>query len=165
MVGVRLQPDDVSMTRLLGTFCESSQSDAARNWRVFDWPAVVGALIRVKHQLTPLAEGRVVIDVMEARLAITVSGGEASCIETVEEPDLTVPTLDAHRLLFGPPGAVLCDGVAIAGSALSTPGVHCRWAMCTRMGCDQKVEHSYQARIASRYWLGIVRQDARLPRR
>ena len=102
MVGVRLQPDDVPMARLLGTFCESSQSDAARNWRVFDWPAVVGALIRVKHQLTPLAEGRVVIDVMEARLAITVSGGEASCIETVEEANLTVPTLDAHRLLFGP---------------------------------------------------------------
>jgi predicted acetyltransferase len=101
-LGVRLQPDDISLIRLLGTFCESGRIEPACNWRILDWPVVVDALMKVKHELTPLAEGHVVIDVTEARLALTVSGGEASCTETDEEADLTVPALDAHRLLFGP---------------------------------------------------------------
>ncbi|MBK36476.1 MAG: hypothetical protein CME26_13240 [Gemmatimonadetes bacterium] len=101
-VAVTCQPDEVPLIRELGTFCESSTTDAARNWRVVDWPKVVTALLQVKRRFSALPEGRVVIDVTEMRLAIEVTGDAVSCVTTDDEPDLVSTALDAHRILFGP---------------------------------------------------------------
>ncbi len=101
-VFVTCQPDDVPFIRRLGTFCEASTVDPPRNWRVVDWPTVVGSLMAVKGRFAPLPDGRAVIDVTEARLEIEVSDGATSCTLTDDEPDLVCSALDAHRILFGP---------------------------------------------------------------
>ena len=46
----------------LGRCCEQAELSASGNWQIFDWVAVVDALLKAQHLKVPLVEGVVVLD-------------------------------------------------------------------------------------------------------
>lgn len=86
----------------------------ASNWRFYDWPAVVGALLRVKHAASPLVNGSVVVCIegaagMPGRFRMTVDGG-AGCGWTDDEPGVSGCAASLTRMLMGPLGMGLPTG-------------------------------------------------------
>ena len=51
----------------LEALADDSSLIESGNWRIYDWPAVLGALLRVKHAATPLAPGSCTVRIAEAR--------------------------------------------------------------------------------------------------
>lgn len=83
------------------------------NWRIYDWPAVVGALLKVKHSFTPLAPGSCGIRVTAApQLGDRVAGKsvtfrmnvdtEASCELCDNPPDFEADGASLLRALASP---------------------------------------------------------------
>ncbi len=101
-LNVRVQPDEAAFGRTLGAVCESVNVGASGNWQVFDWQAVLDALMRVQDRKAGLPEGRVVVDIEGTRLALRVDGEGAECELTGDDPDFDTTALEAHRVLFGP---------------------------------------------------------------
>lgn len=98
-----LSASDPGAVALFATLAEGISVRSCGNWRILNWPKVVGALLKARAAAAPLPDGRVVVDVgAPRRLAIIVRDGSAACEATAEPPDLTADTLTATRLLFGP---------------------------------------------------------------
>jgi len=85
----------------------------ASNWRIYDWPAVFGALLKAKHDATPLVPGSCVITVNAAPDIATAAGSkpitfrmsvddQASCNRCDDPPDLEADAAQVLRLLAGP---------------------------------------------------------------
>lgn len=83
------------------------------NWRIYDWPAVLGALLRVKHAATPLAPGSCTIRVTApphlSRRASRGTGtfrisvdAQASCVPSDDPPDFETSGAHLLRALAGP---------------------------------------------------------------
>lgn len=95
-----LQPERV---RLLGQWCESVSITPAGNWRVFDWPSAVGALLTARARTTPLTKGRINLGIGQLGcLRLQVTSGDTRCAWTNRRPDVQCNELEAMRLLFGP---------------------------------------------------------------
>lgn len=88
----------------LGGIAERITVEASGNWQIFNWPATVNALLRLRHATTPLAEGaiRVRIDNVGVTLALRVEGTRASCRVTNDPPDWSSDANCVLRVLFGP---------------------------------------------------------------
>ena len=94
----------------LGRCCEQAELSASGNWQIFDWVAVVDALLKAQHLKVPLVEGVVVLDIGGCgALQLQVDGDGASCVATDAAADLVCTAPTAMRLLFGPlpPAGVL----------------------------------------------------------
>ena len=94
----------------LGRCCEQAELSASGNWQIFDWVAVVDALLKAQHLKVPLVEGAVVLDIEGCgALQLQVDGDGASCVATDATADLVCTAPTAMRLLFGPlpPAGVL----------------------------------------------------------
>ena len=91
-------------TQLLGRAAEITCVQNSGNWFILDWQAVTNALMRVRHTLSPLSEGVVVLDIegCPQRLRIFVSGSDAGSEWCSADADVQVDRFTANRLLFGP---------------------------------------------------------------
>lgn len=90
--------------RRLGEFAETVTTEPTGNWRIFDWPRVVDALLKAQHAASPLMHGSVSLGIGDTATVfrLTVDDQGARC-ESVKGPaDLTADPLTMTRLLFGP---------------------------------------------------------------
>jgi predicted N-acetyltransferase YhbS len=100
------QQDDA---RCLGRIAESVKMTDSGSWQMFNWPKVVGALLRVKCEQHQLLGGTLRIAIKDyGTLLISVSGDQTACDRTEERPDVEWDAFTATRMLFGnvPPASV-----------------------------------------------------------
>ncbi|MBS0198235.1 MAG: GNAT family N-acetyltransferase [Planctomycetes bacterium] len=75
----------------------------ASNWRIYDWPAVLGALLRAKHAAQPLPAGACVLRITDADETVRLEvDGEARCTRTSAAADLEADSSEMLRLLASP---------------------------------------------------------------
>ncbi len=100
---ITTSPLATDLVHRLGQFCEQVSPRTTGNWQVFDWVAAVDALIKLKRQIGPLADGSFVIDIAGCgAIHLQVDGAQARCTATDDAPDLSLSCDAAMRLLFGP---------------------------------------------------------------
>ena len=89
--------------RLLSTCCEAVSIRSTGNWQIFDWPAVVGALLSAQNAARALAHGRVRLGIEGlGPLELGVDSGGPYCSKAAGQADLSCDARTAMRLLFGP---------------------------------------------------------------
>ena len=106
---MRLGPLAGGILHRLGNICERMSVSYSANWQVFDWVAVLEALLRARVASSALMPGRVALEILGVgTLAISVEGDSTASEQNVvcelvdEVPMLTCDSKLAHRLLFGP---------------------------------------------------------------
>lgn len=99
-----IQPWQIAAVRDLSRICEDWRLTGAYQYRIFDWPSVLTALMQVKAALTPLPEGSFCFSLTDLNLVykLTLNRGAAFCVRTDEKPDLELDQLTAIRLFLGP---------------------------------------------------------------
>ena len=91
------------LARALGKCCERFDVHATGTWEVFDWVAVLDALMKVRRLGGPLLGGAVVVGIEKyGSVRLRVEGDNAGCAMTNEAPAVQCDALTAMRLLFGP---------------------------------------------------------------
>ncbi len=90
--------------RRLNQFAEYTRVETGGNWQIFNWPHVLDTLFKAQHASSALPPGSVVlsIDGLSQSLSLTVDTTGARCETTDSVPGLTVDSLTATRVLFGP---------------------------------------------------------------
>jgi predicted N-acetyltransferase YhbS len=102
-VNLSAHPLSGGLAHALGRCCEQAEVRASGNWQIFDWVAVVDALLQAQHLTAPLVKGTVVLGIEGyGALQLQVDGGAARCIATDAAADLLCDAPTAMRLLFGP---------------------------------------------------------------
>ncbi len=88
----------------LTPLAEAVSVESAGNWRIYDWPAVVGALLNAQRLARALPPGRVTlgIDGEPRRLRLEVGMSAATCAWTAARPDLCASPMRLMQLLGGP---------------------------------------------------------------
>lgn len=91
------------LLRRLGQWCEHVHIKSSGNWQIFDWPAVLGALLRVRHAAMPLPPGTVVIGVIGVGHFRLEVSGTAAAVTAVKAPaQVEADPCTMLRLLLGP---------------------------------------------------------------
>lgn len=106
--------------RRLAALAESQRIAPSGNWRIFDWPATLGALLQACCDLTPMAEGRVVLEIDGQCYALRVEGGLADCQRCDGPAEVSGDGLAMTRLLFGPLRPSLVRPVSQASAAAAS---------------------------------------------
>jgi len=90
--------------QLLNAIAEHRYLTTNGNWLIFDWPKVMGALLRAHHDHCVLPDGSVVVGIEDqhSTLKLSVDAGDVNCEWTNEGPDLTADPLTMTRMLLGP---------------------------------------------------------------
>jgi predicted N-acetyltransferase YhbS len=102
-VSLPVSPLQPNRARLLYTCCEGVSVRSSGNWQIFDWPAVLGALLDARNAAHSLAPGRVCIGIQGVgAIELGVDRNDTFCTLSDREPDLSCDTRTAMRLLFGP---------------------------------------------------------------
>ncbi|MDE0219409.1 MAG: GNAT family N-acetyltransferase [Spirochaetaceae bacterium] len=106
-VKVAVSPWQHALARRLGALADSTRVQCCGNWQVFDWPAVLAALLAERARSEPLPAGEAVVEIAgDGRLRLWVHGAEAVCEPTDAEPHIRLTAAEALRALGGPlPGA------------------------------------------------------------
>ena len=88
----------------LARYCEQTSVRSTGNWQVLRWAEVVDALMKVQGlSRAGLVDGKVVVGVEGyGSMALVVTDGEARCVKTEEEPQVSADPATCMRLLFGP---------------------------------------------------------------
>ena len=113
-VTVAVSPWQRALARRLGVLADSTRVQCCGNWQIFDWPAVLAALLAERARSEPLHTGEAVVEIAGAdRLRLWVNGAAAGCEPTNAEPQIRLTAADALRALGGPlPGAFPAPGGA-----------------------------------------------------
>ncbi|MFP4187495.1 MAG: GNAT family N-acetyltransferase [Acholeplasmataceae bacterium] len=91
------------MMQRIFTVSESVSIHDRDNWSILAFERVLRTLMRAKHDVLPLLEGRMVIEIVDRdRYEIAVSSQGITVERTERTPDISVSDPDAHRLFFGP---------------------------------------------------------------
>ena len=107
--------------RSLGAIADQSELGCCGNWQVFDWPALLAAVLGERARGGTLPGGEAVIEIVGAgRLRLWVDGTAGGCTATDDAPRVTLDPFTAMRVLFGPLPAHL-------GGAASLPSVLQSW--------------------------------------
>ncbi|MDE0447607.1 MAG: GNAT family N-acetyltransferase [Spirochaetaceae bacterium] len=111
-VRVAVSPWQRALARRLGTLADSTRVQCCGNWQVFDWPAVLAALLAERARAEPLPAGEAVVEIAGAgRLRLWVDDAQAGCDPTNAEPHIRLTAAEALRALGGPlPGAFPAPG-------------------------------------------------------
>lgn len=100
---LRLDPLVEPALQPLIDMAEMVRVEDAGNWRIFDWPAVVTAMLQVVQQWRPLLPGRIVLEVQgQANFEMRADGRSATCALTDAPAVLSTDGPTMTRLLFGP---------------------------------------------------------------
>lgn len=102
-VTVAAPPARTAGVRALDAIAESMTVRCCGNWRVFDWPAVLSALLDERADAGEAESGSVVLQIGDAgRLHVHVDGAQAHVEPTDEPAQVTMQAMEAMRSLFGP---------------------------------------------------------------
>lgn len=134
-VTVAAPPAHTACVRALDAIAESTTIRCCGNWQVFDWPAVLTALLGERAHAGEAESGSLVLQIGDAvrlRLRLQVDGARAHVAPTDEPAQVTLPAIGAMRSLFGPlrpswPGADAASGVAASWFPLPVHLPHADW--------------------------------------
>ncbi len=102
-IPVDLTADQWELGRRLGKISERCLIAPSGNWRIFDWPMTIGALMRLRLRQGGAPDGCLRISIADQGvLGIEVSEGQVNCAFTDDAPDIECDSHTAMRLLFGP---------------------------------------------------------------
>ena len=102
-VTVAVSPAHTVLIRHLDTIAEMTTVQRCGNWQVFDWPAVVQALLSQRARCGDAESGTLVLQIGDAdRLLLRIDGMKASAEATAEPAQITLDPQTAVRSLFGP---------------------------------------------------------------
>ena len=102
-VTVAASPAHTELVRRLDAIADATTLRFADNWRVFDWPAVLTALLRERVRAGDAEPGRLVLQIGQTdRLRLSVDGTRAGAVPTGEPAQFTMDEIPAMRALFGP---------------------------------------------------------------
>ena len=102
-IAVAASPWQTVAARSLGALADQSELRCCGNWQVFDWPALLGAVLGERARGGTLPGGEAVIEIAGAgRLRLWVDGTAAGCAETGDPPQAVLNPVTAKRALFGP---------------------------------------------------------------
>lgn len=95
-------PYDVTLNRLLAPVCEGFSIEPNCMVRVLHPETVLQAYMELKHAMTPLADGRMLLGWEGlGTYALSVCGGCISVAAAQEAPEQVFSGIDVHQLLFG----------------------------------------------------------------
>ena len=87
----------------LGALADSTRVQCCGNWQVFDWPAVLAALLAERARSEALPAGEAVVEIAGAGcLRMWVDGAAAGCEPTDAAPQVRLDAAAALRALGGP---------------------------------------------------------------
>jgi len=102
-VQVAVSPWQHALARRLGALADSTRVQCCGNWQVFDWPAVLAALLAERARAEPLPAGKAVVEIAGAGcLRLWVDGAAAGCELSNAEPQVRLTAAEALRALGGP---------------------------------------------------------------
>ena len=115
-VKVAVSPWQPTVARRLGALADATRVQCCGNWQVFDWPAVLAALLTERARSEALPAGEAVVRIAGAgRLRLWVDGAQAGCEPTGAEPHIRLTAAEALRALGGPlPAAIPAPGAVPA---------------------------------------------------
>ena len=113
-IAVAASPWQTVAARSLGALADKSELGCCGNWQVFDWPALLAAVLGERARAGSLPGGEVVLEIAGAgRLRLRVDGTVAGCTATGDPPRVTLDPFTAMRVLFGPLPAHLSDSAPL----------------------------------------------------
>ena len=102
-IAVAASPWQTVAARSLGALADKPELSCCGNWQVFDWPALLAAVLSERARGGTLPGGEVVLEIVGAgRLRLWVDGTAGGCTETGDPPQVTLDPFTALRVLFGP---------------------------------------------------------------
>ncbi len=102
-VTIAVSPANAELTRGLDAIAEATTVRFADSWQVFDWPAVLTALLCERVRSGEAEPGSLVLQIGKTeRLRLSVDGTRAGAVPTDEPADFTMDETAAMRALFGP---------------------------------------------------------------
>ncbi len=115
-VKVAVSPWQRALARRLGALADSTRVQCCGNWQVFDWPAVLTALLAERAHSEPLPAGEAVVRIAGGgSLRLWVDRAQAGCEPANAAPHLRLTAAEALRALAGPlPGAFPAPGAVSA---------------------------------------------------
>ena len=119
-VTVAAPPARTAFVRELDAIAESTTVRCCGNWQVFDWPAVLTALLAERARSGEAESGSLVLRIGAAgRLRLHVDGNRAHAAPADEPAQVTLSEIEAMRSLFGPLRPSWPDADAAARRAAS----------------------------------------------
>ena len=98
-----VSPWQPAVVRRLGALADSTRVQCCGNWQVFDWPAVVAALLAERARSESLPAGEAVVRIAGAgRLRLWVDGATGGCELTSAAPQIRLTAAEALRTFGGP---------------------------------------------------------------
>ena len=115
-VRVAVSPWQRALARRLGALADSTRVQCCGNWQVFDWPAVLAALLAERARSEALPAGEALVEIAGAGcLRLWVDGASAGCEPTSADPQVRLTAADALRTFAGPlPGVFPASGAVPA---------------------------------------------------
>ncbi|MCY4484878.1 MAG: GNAT family N-acetyltransferase [Spirochaetaceae bacterium] len=115
-IRVAVSPWQRALARRLGALADSTRVQCCGNWQVFDWPAVLAALLAERARSEALPAGEALVEIAGAGcLRLWVDGASAGCEPTSADPQVRLTAADALRAFGGPlPGAAPAPGAVPA---------------------------------------------------
>ena len=102
-ITVAVSPWQRAAALRLGALADSTRVQCSGNWQVFDWPAVLAALLAERARSETLPAGEAVVEIAGAGcLRMWVDGAAAGCEPTDAAPQVRLDAAAALRALGGP---------------------------------------------------------------
>ena len=116
-ISVAVSPWQTAATRSLGALADQTELRCCGNWQVFDWPALLAALLGERARGGGLPGGEVVLEIAgTGPLRLWVDGTASGCTATGDPPQVALDSVTAMRSLFGPLPAHLAGSVPLPAS-------------------------------------------------
>ena len=102
-IAVAISPWQTAAARSLGALADQTELRCCGNWQVFDWPALLAALLGERARGGALPGGEAVLEIAgTGRLRLWVDGTASGCTATDAPPQVSLDSVTAMRSLFGP---------------------------------------------------------------
>ena len=102
-ISVAMSPWQTVAAHSLGAVADETELRCCGNWQVFDWPALLAAVLGERARGGTLPGGEVVLEIAGAgRLRLWVDGSAGGCTQTGDPPQAVLDPVTAMRALFGP---------------------------------------------------------------
>ena len=113
-IAVAVSPWQTVAARSLGALADQSELRCCGNWQVFDWPALLAAVLGERARAGTLPGGEAVLAIAGfGALRLWVDGTGAGCTATGAAPQVTLDPFTAMRVLFGPLPAHLSGAASL----------------------------------------------------
>lgn len=98
---IEVQPWDHARIDILASLAEGWVLTSPDMVSVLDWAHVLPVLMNLRGMVTPLLDGRCVLDIDGKRYLMAAEGGQVQAGMTDEPASLTLTNMEAQQLLFG----------------------------------------------------------------